>query len=173
MSQLDQTALPANPQLKVLAEGLRFPEGPIALPNGEVLLVEIERGSLTKVGLDGSVSLVAQPGGGPNGAALGPDGACYLCNNGGFEWIERHGRLYPGDEPTDVAFAGSKAFVAVSQEDLVKVYTDIASPPSTVREQPTGRSRSPSPITASTSATTDWSRSGPPAWTTCCCVTRS
>ena len=25
-------------------------------------------------------------GGGPNGAALGPDGKIYLCNNGGFSW---------------------------------------------------------------------------------------
>ena len=34
-------------------------------------------------------------------------------------------RLRVGDEPTDVAFAGGKAFVAVSQEDAVKVY-DLA-----------------------------------------------
>jgi gluconolactonase len=26
-------------------------------------------------------------GGGPNGAAIGPDGKCYVCNNGGFKWI--------------------------------------------------------------------------------------
>lgn len=31
--------------------------------------------------------------------------------------------LFVGDEPTDVAFAQNKAFVAVSQDDLVKVYT--------------------------------------------------
>ena len=29
------------PKLTVVAEGLRFPEGPIAMPDGSVILVEI------------------------------------------------------------------------------------------------------------------------------------
>lgn len=101
MTSPTEPKLPATPQLNVLAQGLRFPEGPIALPNGDVLLVEIERGTLTRVAADGTISVVAELGGGPNGAAIGPDGACYICNNGGFDWIERKGRLYPGDEPED------------------------------------------------------------------------
>lgn len=72
--------------LTTLASGLRFPEGPVAMPDGSILLVEIERGTLTRVAPDGTVSYVARPGGGPNGAAIGPDGRCYLCNNGGFRW---------------------------------------------------------------------------------------
>ena len=83
----------------VLAEGLRFPEGPIAMPDGSVLLVEIARGTLSRVS-NGEVSVVAKLGGGPNGAAIGPDGRCYICNNGGFKWIELpDGRLIPGEEP--------------------------------------------------------------------------
>jgi gluconolactonase len=77
--------------MTTLATGLRFPEGPIALPDGSVLLVEIERGTLTRVGADGAVDVVADCGGGPNGAALGPDGKVYVCNNGGFEWVEQRG----------------------------------------------------------------------------------
>lgn len=69
-----------------LAKGLRFPEGPIAMADGSVLVVEIERGTLSRVDATGSVDVVAQTGGGPNGAAIGPDGKCYLCNNGGFRW---------------------------------------------------------------------------------------
>lgn len=86
----------------VLAEGLRFPEGPIAMPDGSVLLVEIARGTLSRV-KDGTVDVVAHLGGGPNGAAIGPDGACYVCNNGGFKWIESKGRLFPGEEPESYA----------------------------------------------------------------------
>ena len=71
-------------ELNVLAEGLRFPEGPIAMPDGSVLLVEIARGTLTRV-VDGETEVVAKLGGGPNGAAIGPDGYCYVCNNGGFQ----------------------------------------------------------------------------------------
>ena len=69
-----------------LAKGLRFPEGPIAMADGSVLLVEIERGTLSRVDRNGRVEVVAHTGGGPNGAAIGPDGTCYLCNNGGFNW---------------------------------------------------------------------------------------
>ena len=76
-----------------IADGLWFPEGPIAMPDGSVLLVEIARGTLTRVQPDGRKDIVAEPGGGPNGAAIGPDGACYICNNGGFSWhVDAQGR---------------------------------------------------------------------------------
>ena len=73
-------------QFRTITDGLRFPEGPIAMPDGSVVLVEIERGTLTRVLPDGTKVLIAETGGGPNGAAIGPDGACYICNNGGFKW---------------------------------------------------------------------------------------
>ena len=73
-------------QGEVIATGLRFPEGPIAMADGSVLVVEIEGGALTRVMPNGEKKTVAQIGGGPNGAALGPDGHCYICNNGGFSW---------------------------------------------------------------------------------------
>jgi gluconolactonase len=87
--------------VRELASGLRFPEGPIALPDGDVLVVEIARGTLVRVGRNDKVSVVANLGGGPNGAALGPDGKCYVCNNGGFEWSEMDGLLVPGNTPRD------------------------------------------------------------------------
>lgn len=68
---------------KILATGLQFPEGPVIGKDGSILLVEIERRSLTRV-KDGKSEIVAQLDGGPNGLAWGPDGALYLCNNGGF-----------------------------------------------------------------------------------------
>lgn len=86
---------------RTIATGLKFPEGPIAMPDGSVVLVEIARGTLSRVVPNGSVEVIAQLGGGPNGAAIGPDGKCYVCNNGGFKWIERDGRLYPGEQPDD------------------------------------------------------------------------
>lgn len=69
--------------VEVVAEGLEFPEGPIACADGTVLVVEIARGTLTRVHPDGRLETVAELGGGPNGAAIGPDAAVYVVNNGG------------------------------------------------------------------------------------------
>ena len=65
-------------KIREIARGLQFPEGPIAMDDGSVLLVEIARGTLTRVTPDGRVSVVADLGGGPNGAAIGPDGALHI-----------------------------------------------------------------------------------------------
>ena len=90
-------------EYRVVAEGLQFPEGPVALPDGSVLVVEMHRRSLTRVAPDGTLHVVAQLQGGPNGAALGPDGHCYICNNGGFEFVRMGDALVPGLAPRDYA----------------------------------------------------------------------
>lgn len=83
---------------RIVAQGLLFPEGPVACSDGSVLLVEIQRKTLTRVSADGEVSIAAQLDGGPNGAAVGPDGAVYICNNGGFlfEAVDGLNRVRPG-----------------------------------------------------------------------------
>jgi gluconolactonase len=87
--------------MKVLATGLRFPEGPVALVDGSIALVEIARGTVSRVTPDGEVTVIADLGGGPNGLALGPDQALYVCNNGGFEWHEEPGILRPIGQPAN------------------------------------------------------------------------
>ena len=109
--------------MNVIAEGLRFPEGPIALLDGDVLLVEIEAGRLTRVHPDGSKSVVAVPGGGPNGAAIGPDGACYVCNNGGLAFVERGDRLFPHGQP-DHYSGGRIERIDLSNGDIQTLYTE-------------------------------------------------
>ena len=78
----------STPDIKVITTGLAFPEGPIAMADGSVILVEIRGQRLTRVTPDGAKTVIAHMGGGPNGAALGPDGHVYLCNNGGFNWAD-------------------------------------------------------------------------------------
>src|SRR5262249_30979601 len=87
--------------IRVLATGLEFPEGPVVLPDGSVVLVEIRGQRLTRVYPDGRKDVVAQMPGGPNGAALGPDGKMYVCNNGGFTWIPTRNTIMPGPQPDD------------------------------------------------------------------------
>jgi gluconolactonase len=69
---------------KTVVEGLMFPEGPVWQKDGSLYVVEIERGTVSRVTPDGDIEVVKDLGGGPNGLAVGPDGALYVCNNGGF-----------------------------------------------------------------------------------------
>lgn len=85
----------------VIASGLLYPEGPIARPDGSVLLVEVKGGTLTRIASDGTRTVVATLGGSPNGAAIGPDGAVYVANSGGFEWIPVGPLWVTGDQPAD------------------------------------------------------------------------
>ncbi len=86
---------------RILATGLCFPEGPVAMRDGSVVLVEIERQTLTRVLPDGRTEVIAVTGGGPNGLAVGPDGAFYICNNGGFRWHFQANRMRPVGPASD------------------------------------------------------------------------
>jgi gluconolactonase len=86
--------------IELVCEGLEFPEGPIAMADGSVILTEIKGRRLTRVQPDGTKELVVETGGGPNGAAIGPDGAIWITNNGGaFEWLDNGGLTIPGPTP--------------------------------------------------------------------------
>lgn len=106
-----------------IVSGLQFPEGPIAMPDGSVLLVEIMRGTLSRVTLSGAVTVLAETGGGPNGAAVGPDGAVYICNNGGFEWHEVAGFTVPGNQPASY-IGGSIQRVDLGSGRVETLYTE-------------------------------------------------
>lgn len=108
--------------MREICSGLRFPEGPIAMPDGSVLLVEIARGTLTRVLPDGRTEVVAETGGGPNGAALGPDGKVFITNNGGFDWHEHNGLLLPGHQPASYT-GGSIQTVDLASGHVETLYT--------------------------------------------------
>lgn len=82
--------------IEVMAEGLAFPEGPVVMSDGSVIVVEIAAGQVTRIWGEGRKEVVARPGGGPNGAQLGADGAIYVCNNGGVDY--KAGRALTGSE---------------------------------------------------------------------------
>lgn len=106
-----------------LASGLEFPEGPIAMDDGSVILTEIARQTLSRVTPDGRVDVVAETGGGPNGAAVGPDGHVWITNNGGFEWNRSGGRLLPGGQALDYT-SGSIQRVNIETGAVETVYTE-------------------------------------------------
>jgi gluconolactonase len=104
-----------EPDLQVMARGLVFPEGPVWQDDGSVIVTEIVGGTVARCAPDGSVTRIADTGGGPNGAAVGPDGALYVCNNGGMKStkIASRGWILPGEQPDE--FHGG----AIQRIDLV------------------------------------------------------
>ena len=115
-------------EMTLVGEGLQFPEGPIWLQDGRVLVVEIKSGTLATVSPDGTVTRVATTGGGPNGAAVGPDGKVYVCNNGGFVWHELDGIVAPGPQPEDY-IGGRIQRVDIETGEFEDVYTECAGNP--------------------------------------------
>lgn len=112
---------------RVVADGLIFPEGPIAMPDGSVLVVEIKGARLIRVQPDGTKQVVAELGGGPNGAAIGPDGACYVANNGGFHWLTEdifgvEGYMRPHGRAHDYT-GGSIQRVDLATGEVTTLYT--------------------------------------------------
>ena len=109
---------------RTVATGLRFPEGSTPLADGSVLVVEIARGTLSRVLQDGTVEVVADCGGGPNGSAIGPDGMVWITNNGGcFEYFELGGMLIPGGVPPEWA-GGSIQRVDLETGEVETVYSE-------------------------------------------------
>lgn len=108
--------------IELVAEGLLFPEGPIAMNDGSVILTEIKGQRLTRVTPDGTKTVVAETGGGPNGAAIGPDGKIYVTNNGAsFTWIDANGLTIPGPTP-DSHIGGSIQRVDIATGKVETVY---------------------------------------------------
>jgi len=84
---------------EVLGSGLGFTEGPVVTDDGTVFAVDIDGGRVLRLS-HGEVTVVATPGGGPNGLALETPTTGIVANNGGFLWSEVNGVRIPIDHPT-------------------------------------------------------------------------
>ena len=110
--------------IQLVTEGLEFPEGPIAMNDGSIILTEIKGQRLTRVHPDGRKETVVETGGGPNGAAIGPDGAIYITNNGAsFEFFENQGLLIPGPTPASHT-GGSIQRYDLKTDELKTIYSE-------------------------------------------------
>jgi gluconolactonase len=112
-------------ELQEITSGLRFPEGPIAMPDGSVVLVEMFGPCITRVHPDGTKERIVEIAGGPNGAAIGPDGALYLCNNGGcFSPVDLGGMMFPGPFDPASYIGGRIQRVDLATGAVTDLYTE-------------------------------------------------
>lgn len=108
----------------VIATGLEFPEGPVWMPDGTVLCVELKRRTVDRVHPDGRIETVATPGGSPNGLAIGPDGAGYVCNSGGWAFHDVMGfTITEMEQPGDYS-GGRIERVDLDTGEVTVLYTE-------------------------------------------------
>ena len=113
-------------ELTEVTSGLKFPEGPIAMADGTVIVVELFGPRLTRVHPDGTKETIAEIPGGPNGAAIGPDGAVYLCNNGGrYSPLDINGICVPGPPDMDRYLGGRIQRVDLESGEVTDLYTEV------------------------------------------------
>ena len=119
-----ETTCVTDTQFTELASGLEFPEGPVALPDGSIVLVEIAGKRITRVNADRTTETLAEVHGGPNGLAVGPDGSLFVCNNGGsFTFVDLDGLLVPGPFDPD-NYSGGLIQRLDADGSLVDLYTN-------------------------------------------------
>ena len=108
-----------------IASGLEFPEGPVALADGSLLVVELLGHRLSRVLPDGAIETVAEIPGGPNGAAVGPAGAVYVCNNGGWlQFVEVNGVRMMGPPDWSAYIGGRIQRVDPDRGTVTDLYTE-------------------------------------------------
>ncbi len=111
-------------EIREITSGLRYPEGPVAMDDGSVIVTELQVGRLVRVQPDGTKEVVAELGGSANGAAVGPDGLMYVCNNGGLKMIEIDGKLIPAEGLPDDYTGGCIQRVNLATGAVETLYTE-------------------------------------------------
>ncbi|RNL62450.1 SMP-30/gluconolactonase/LRE family protein [Nocardioides marmoriginsengisoli] len=88
-------------ETEVRVEGLLFPEGPVVLPSGDLVVCELAGRRVTRIDARGGKRTLATFAGSPNGQVVAPDGSLWVCDNGG-RWVAESAadlREGPGDQP--------------------------------------------------------------------------
>jgi gluconolactonase len=98
-------------RIDVLADDLGFTEGPVWLPDQRVALTSISHGCVYIVDPAGAATEKVVTGGGPNGLALGRDGALYVAQNGGL-----FGASGPATPGVQIIIDGKVDYLATGME---------------------------------------------------------
>lgn len=87
--------------MEVLASGIGFLEGPVLSSSGDIITTAIDQGRLYRIS-DSGISVIAETGGGPNGATEGADGRIFIAQNGGDPGAEKTPGMTGGIQVVDL-----------------------------------------------------------------------
>lgn len=104
--------------VKIVAGGIRGPEGPSELPDGSVALVEFAAGNIAHVGADGTRDSLASLGAGVAGTAVGRDGALYVVKLNTAKFMAGAANRAPPAAPADAATAPARGAEAAGPPRL-------------------------------------------------------
>lgn len=121
---MELNAVMGDTEITEIATGLEFPEAPVWMADGTVLCVELKRRTVDQVHPDGRVETVAEPGGGPNGLAIGPDGAVYVTNSGGWAYHDVLGLTVPVLQQPDDYSGGRIERIEPATGETTVLYTE-------------------------------------------------
>lgn len=110
--------------MQVYQSDLGFIEGPVICQDGSIVVTAIDRGQLHRIH-DGRARVLADVGGGPNGATEGPDGEIYVAQNGGC-W------------PALNTVPAKSGIQVVSRDGSVRVLTNLPTSPNDLAFGPDG-----------------------------------
>lgn len=114
----------STPNMTEIASGLVFPEGPVALGDGSLLVAEMMGPFISRVDPDGTVTRLVEIPGGPNGLAVGPEGWLYVANNGGaFSRVVHEGLTFPGPFVPEAYIGGRIQRVNLASGTVEDLYT--------------------------------------------------
>jgi len=109
--------------MKTWASGLKFPEGPLLMADGSVMLSEVLGNRVVQIWPDGTMKTIAEPLGMPNGLAFGPDGYLYCANMGGLLKPEILGPISDTDARKLAYRGGSIQRIDISTGEVKDVVT--------------------------------------------------
>src|SRR5207245_2643605 len=123
----------SEPVITEITSGLGFPEGPVWMPDGTVLVVEMQHGRITRVHPDGRKETVAEPARGEG--RVQRVGAIYYAQPDGSSIREV---VFPSESPNGIGLSPDGARLYAAETHTGRLYAWNVTGPGEVERNAVG-----------------------------------